>query len=81
MFEKFNKLIERAAKNIEMMNIIDLFESGVVPDEECSIPTRLRTVELALEAGLKKDDWNATAEAYVMLRAINKNINAENWTP
>lgn len=79
MPNNFKELINKATKKIAMMNKTER-ESGFMPEEECSILTRLRTVELALEAGLKIEDWNATAEAYVMLRAINKNINAENRT-
>jgi hypothetical protein len=71
----FNELIAKAAKNLEMMNIIDR-ENGLMPDEECPVPTRLRTVEIALAAGLTTENWEHIAEAYLTLKAINHNINA-----
>ena len=77
MPNNFKELIKKATKKITMMNRTER-EAGFMPDEEGPISSRLRTVELALEAGLKTEGWNAIAEAYVMLCAINKNINAEN---
>ena len=76
MSSKFDELIDQAARTLAQMNKDDR-ESGFMPDEEESVPSRLRTVAFALEAGLKTEDWNCIAEAYLMLKATNNKISAE----
>jgi len=72
----FDELIKRVAKHLAMVNKSER-RSGFAADEDCPVPVRLRTVELALNAGVKMEDWNCIAEAYLMLCAINKKINAK----
>ena len=76
MPDKFDLLVDTAARKIARMHRMDC-ESGFQPDEESPVPMRLRTVMFALEAGLKTEDWNAIAEAYLMLKATNLKINAQ----
>ena len=70
------KLIKEAEETVLAMDKVDGFSDRGIP-----YPVRLRTVEAALDAGLThgcaSNDWSCAAEAFVMLKQINKEIHAK----
>lgn len=70
---EFNELIKNAKARTKEMDATDR-ESGFAADSDTPGWMRLRTVMFALEAGLKTEDWDCVAEAYVTLEEVNKTI-------
>jgi len=49
--------------------------NGMAPPSDCPLPMHLRTIDSALEAGLRMGDWDCVAEGLVMLRAAMERVN------
>jgi hypothetical protein len=69
-WKDFNKLVAEAQDTVDKLDRMDGFEEARMPPL-----IRLRTVEMALQSGLKgyceRNDISSAFEAYVMLKRVN----------
>lgn len=73
MIEKATKLIAKARKTNAYRDKIER-ENGFGTPSDCGSDVLVRTALEALDCGMAMEDWNAVAEAYVMLEPLGRKL-------
>ncbi len=67
--QQYQRLITKARTTNSERDALDR-RNGFARPSDCGAMSYLRTVHMAMEAGMKMQDWDCVAEAYAMLEDI-----------
>jgi hypothetical protein len=67
MAQSYEKMLEAARQRNDSLTRLER-DVGFAPPQHCDLSLHLRTVESALEAGVKMKDWSTVCEGIVLLQ-------------